>query len=69
MSTAAAAGRAARIATAREALDRLGAEWLLAAPSADFRWLTGAAARSTERLLIFALPRSGAPFWLGSTLP
>lgn len=64
MSTAAAAGRAARIATAREALDRLGAEWLLAAPSADFRWLTGAAARSTERLLIFALPRSGAPFCL-----
>ena len=48
MSTAAAAGRAARIATAHEALERLGAEWLLAEPSADFRWLTGAVARSTE---------------------
>jgi len=64
MSTEVAAGRAVRLASVREALDRLGAEWLLAAPSADFRWLTGAAARSTERLVLFALPARGAPFCL-----
>ena len=64
MSTEAAAGRAARFARVREALSRLGAEWLLAAPSADFRWLTGAVARSTERLVLFALPARGAPFCL-----
>jgi Xaa-Pro aminopeptidase len=30
--------------------------------SADFRWITGAPARSTERLVALALPRHGAPF-------
>ena len=55
-------GRAARLAKAREALDRHGAEWLLVAPSADFRWLTGATARSTERLGLLAVPRKGDPF-------
>src|SRR5262245_2517834 len=57
-----AVGRAARLAKVREALDRNGAEWLLVAPSPDFRWLTGAVARSTERLVLFALPRAGDPF-------
>ena len=60
----AAAGRAARFARVREALNRHGAEWLLVAPSADFRWLTGAVARSTERLVLLALPARDAPFCL-----
>jgi len=37
---------------------------MLLAAGADFRWLTGAVARSTERLLVFALPRRGHPFCL-----
>ncbi len=51
-----------RLGRARDALDRLGADWLLVPPSADFVWLTGAHARSTERLVAFALPREGEPF-------
>ena len=62
MSPDAAAGRAARFAKVREALVHHGAEWLLVAPSADFRWLTGTVARSTERLVLFALPARGEPF-------
>jgi len=56
------ATRNQRLGRAREALDRQGADWLLVPPSADFRWLTGAVARSTERLVAFALPRRGEPF-------
>ena len=64
MSPEAAVVRAARLSSVHEALGRLGAEWLLVAPSADFRWLTGATARSTERLVMFALPARGEPFCL-----
>ena len=64
MTTDAAARRATRFAQAREGMSRRGAEWLLVPPSADFRWLSGAAARSTERLVLFALPAEGAPFCL-----
>jgi len=64
MSPEAAVVRAARLSSVHEALGRLGAAWLLVAPSADFRWLTGAAARSTERLVMFALPARGEPFCL-----
>src|SRR5262245_66065131 len=39
-------------------------DWLLVPASADFRWLTGAATRSTERLLCLALPVSGPAFGL-----
>src|SRR5262245_12029220 len=53
-----------RIERARERLERLDAAWLLVPPSADFTWLTGGHARSTERLVAFALPRRGAPFCL-----
>jgi Xaa-Pro aminopeptidase len=56
--------RSARLSRARAALEQRGAEWLVVPPSADFRWLTGAVARSTERLVALALPRSGAPFCL-----
>jgi len=56
------ARRDQRHAAARQALERAGAAWLLVPPSADFRWLTGAQARSTERLVAFALPREGSPF-------
>lgn len=37
---------------------------MLIAPSADFFWLTGARVRSTERLLVLAVPRRGDPFCL-----
>jgi Xaa-Pro aminopeptidase len=53
---------AERLARAREALARERADWLLVPPSADFRWLTGAVARSTERLVVLALPARGEPF-------
>jgi len=46
----------------REALERERADWLLVPASADFRWLTGATARVTERLVALAMPRRGAPF-------
>jgi len=51
-----------RIERARDALVKAGADWLLIPPSADFRWLTGGVARSTERLVAFALPEKGDPF-------
>jgi len=54
----------ARIARVQQALRADGADFLLIPPSADFRWLTGATARSTERLLLFVLPRDGDPFAL-----
>ena len=53
-----------RIERARERIERLDAAWLLVPPSADFTWLTGGHARSTERLVALALPRRGAPFCL-----
>jgi len=53
---------AERISRAQTALGGLGGDWLLVAPSADFRWLTGTVARSTERLVALAVPRSGDPF-------
>lgn len=51
-----------RIARVREALAAAGADALLVPASADFLWLTGASARSTERLIAFVLPRAGEPF-------
>jgi Xaa-Pro aminopeptidase len=54
----------ARIARVQEALRADGADFLLIPPSADFRWLTGATARSTERLLLLVVPRDGDPFVL-----
>jgi Xaa-Pro aminopeptidase len=53
-----------RIERARRAMHATGADWLLLAAGADFRWITGAVARSTERLLVFALPRRGEPVCL-----
>ncbi len=53
-----------RLARVREAVDRSAADWLLIPASADFRWLTGGRARATERLLLFALPRTGEPWCL-----
>ena len=53
-----------RLARARDGLARAAADWLLVPASADFRWLTGARAHATERLLLFALPRSGDPWCL-----
>ncbi len=55
---------AARIERAREQLARETADWLLVPASADFLWLTGAPARVTERLVMLAIPRSGAAFVL-----
>lgn len=46
----------------RQALATEGAQALLVPASADFTWLTGAVARSTERLVAFVLPREGDPF-------
>ncbi len=48
----------------QRAVAALGADFLLVAASADFRWLSGAVARSTERLLALVVPRDGAPFCL-----
>ncbi|TMQ74085.1 MAG: M24 family metallopeptidase [Candidatus Eisenbacteria bacterium] len=53
-----------RIARVREALANAGADWLLIPASADFAWLTGGHARATERLVLFALPRTGTPWGL-----
>ena len=53
-----------RLALVRDALAREGADWLLVPASADFVWLTGARARATERLVLFALPALGEPFGL-----
>ena len=52
------------MAMVQSALAAGGADWMLVPASADFRWLTGAQARSTERLLCLAVPRQGAPFCL-----
>jgi Xaa-Pro aminopeptidase len=54
----------ARMARAQQATARHGADFLLIAPSADFRWLTGARVRATERLLALALPARGEAFCL-----
>jgi Xaa-Pro aminopeptidase len=54
--------RSARLDRARAALASAGAEWLIVPASPDFRWLTGAPARVSERLLALALPREGDPF-------
>jgi Xaa-Pro aminopeptidase len=51
-----------RIAAAQRALHEQGAEFLLVPASADFRWLTGARARVSERLLCLVVPKSGAPY-------
>ena len=51
-----------RLDRARDALARVNADWMVIPPSADFRWLTGGVARSTERLVALALPRAGEPF-------
>ena len=51
-----------RLARLRAALEEHGADAALLPPSADFRWLTGAVARSTERLVVLAVPRTGEPF-------
>ena len=59
-----AARYADRLARVRDGLERHEAAWLLVPPSGDFRWLTGAAARSTERLVVLAVPRRGDPFCL-----
>ena len=53
-----------RMELAQAALERENADWLLVPASADFRWLTGATARSTERLVALAVPRRGTPFAL-----
>lgn len=57
-----ATARIERLERVRDALAARGADWLIVPASADFRWLTGAPARATERLVAFALPREGAPF-------
>ena len=51
-----------RVTKVQAALTAADADWLLVPASADFRWLTGAAARVTERLLCLAVPRQGPPF-------
>jgi len=51
-----------RLDRVREALAQQSADWLVVPASADFRWLTGARARSTERLVALALPVQGEPF-------
>ena len=51
-----------RLERVREALAGQRADWLLVPASADFVWVTGTAARVTERLLLLAIPRAGAPF-------
>jgi len=53
-----------RLARARDGLARAAADWLLIPASADFRWLTGARARASERLVLLAIPRSGDPWCL-----
>lgn len=51
-----------RLQRAQDSLRAAGAEWLLVPASPDFRWLTGAAARATERMVLLAVPAEGAPF-------
>jgi Xaa-Pro dipeptidase len=54
----------ARIARIQDELRSQEAHFLLVPASADFRWLTGAVARSTERLLALVVPREAEPFCL-----
>jgi len=51
-----------RIAGAQRVLREQDAEFLIVPASADFRWLTGAQVRATERLLCLVVPETGAPF-------
>lgn len=60
--------RTARLDRARAAVAGAGAEWLVVPASPDFRWLTGARARVTERLVALAVPASGEPFVLAPRL-
>jgi Xaa-Pro dipeptidase len=60
--------RSARLDRARAALASAGAEWLIVPASPDFRWLTGAPARISERLVALALPRTGDPFLVAPRL-
>jgi Xaa-Pro aminopeptidase len=53
-----------RLRRVQRELPQWDAAWLLVPPSADFRWLTGAVARSSERLVALALPAEGDPFCL-----
>ena len=55
---------AERLERVHETLEAVRADWLIVPPSADFRWLTGARARATERLVMLALPQRGDPFCL-----
>jgi Xaa-Pro aminopeptidase len=60
--------RDARLERARAALAAAGADWLVVPASADFRWLTLASGRVTERLVALALPRAGAAFLVAPRL-
>jgi Xaa-Pro aminopeptidase len=60
--------RTDRLARARGALADAGGDWLLVPASSDLRWLTGAKARVTERLIALALPREGEPFLIAPRL-
>jgi Xaa-Pro aminopeptidase len=53
-----------RVSRLQRAIDSDAADFMLIAPTADFLWLTGAHARSTERLLALVVPRRGDPFCL-----
>jgi len=55
-------GFAERLSRAQSALRVAGAQWLLVPASHDFFWLTGAHARSTERMVLLAVPDEGEPF-------
>ncbi len=57
-----ATGTTARLERVQAALARAAADWLLVPASPDFRWLTGARARATERLVAIAVPARGDPF-------
>ena len=54
--------RAQRLSHAQSALAAAEADWLIVPASADFRWLTLADARVTERLVALVVPRAGEPF-------
>ena len=52
----------ARLGATQRVLHEQGAEFLLVPASADFRWITGARVRVSERLLCLVVPKNGAPF-------
>ena len=54
--------RQRRFERVRESLAAARADALIVPSSADFRWLTGAVARVSERLVAFVLPRTRDPF-------